>query len=215
MGETRDKQNRVDDLGDSSSPERVIIGLDGESYKVRGTDNSQGAGVNGATGSSTGTEERRSEPEFTRPSSLGMFGWDEDKQQEKTTRRNPASAKYTPKASPGITPKTCGNIAGGIADTISFILTRTPVLGLNEEEEKQMGESLFETVSNFPATSASVKLLNYLAPWAGLIHTGSKIVWKRMAFIAHHKNKQTIKVPPANPAPEDGMFIIPDPARVN
>jgi hypothetical protein len=127
-----------------------------------------------------------------------------------------------PKNTPGINAKTCGNIVAGCMDFISFLFTRSPALGLNEVEEREMGESLFETVSNFPATSASVRLLNFLAPWAGLLHTSSKIVWKRMAFLSQVKAQQTQskvpKGPPVfdpNPTNEKGVFYAPDPSLVN
>jgi len=149
-----------------------------------------------------------------------MFGWDNDKQQEKPRATRGPSGKNIvgPKTTPGINAKTCGNIVAGLMDAISFLLTRSPVLALNDEEEKDMGESLYETISNFPATSVSVKCVNYLAPWAGVVHTGSRIIWKRLAFIAQVKeqtrNRQVREN--RNPFPQQqDMVYAPDPARVN
>ena len=103
-------------------------------------------------------------------------------------------------------------------DAISFITTRSPVLGLNEKEENDMGEALFETVSNFTATALSVKAINFLAPWAGLIHTGSKIIWNRLAFMAQVKHK--VQPPPnRNPFPSNETInrevYAPDPSLAN
>ncbi len=105
-------------------------------------------------------------------------------------------------------------------DFVSFALTHTHVLALSEEEENEMGEALFETVSNFPATSTSVKILNYVAPWAGVLHIGSKIVFKRMSFIAQVKAKQKQQVQTQQQqdpfdTPDKGMIFAPDPARAN
>ncbi len=150
-----------------------------------------------------------------------MFGWDNEKQQEKPgTKRGPSGKNVVnTKNTPGINPKTCGNIVGGVMDFMSFILTRSPALGLNDQEENEMGEALYETISNFPATSTSVKLLNYVAPWAGVLHIGSKIIFKRMTFIAQVKaqqNKQVIQKQ-QEPFPTDtrGMVFAPDPSLVN
>lgn len=103
-------------------------------------------------------------------------------------------------------------------DAISFVLTQSPALGLSQPEEDEIGESLYETISNFPATSVTVKAVNFLAPWAGLIHTGSKIVWKRLAFISQVKarKKQNMRVPPdLFPNNERGVVLAPDPSLAN
>lgn len=145
-----------------------------------------------------------------------MFGWDDEKQKEKPgTKRGPSGKNVvSPKTTPGLNAKTCGNIAAGITDAISFLLTRTPVLGLSDEEEKEIGESLYETVSNFPATSASVKFLNFVAPWAGLMHTSSKIIMKRLAFIEKHRVKPPVKQQPLFPEDGRGVIFAPNPAQV-
>jgi hypothetical protein len=84
-----------------------------------------------------------------------------------------------------------------------------------------MGETLFETVSNFPATSSSVKFLNFVAPWAGLVHVSSKIVWKRLAFIAQVRqqkrmsNNQPINRDPFPSTDERGVMFAPDPSLAN
>lgn len=213
-----DKETRSDDLISTGSTERVVRGLDGETYKVRGTDNTQDTRGNGVTGdSSQGEGTGESSPRYTRPDTLELFGWKSDEDKESPKRgRPPGSGKniVNTKNAPGINAKTCGNIVGGIMDAISFLLTRTPILGLSEEEEKEMGESLYETIQNFPAQSTTVKLLNFAAPWAGVVHTGSKIVWKRMAFISAHRVK-----PPQpnaqNPPIDRGMVFAPDPSLVN
>lgn len=216
MAQERDRTNRSDVIGGPTSTEGITRGFDGESYTVRTSDNTQGTRSNGATGDSTGTQEGK--PEFTRPSTLELFGWNEEEQKEEKGRRGrpPGSTKNAvgAKNTPGINPKTCGNIVAGVVDFFSFLLTRTPILGLSDEEEREMGESLYETVSNFPATSSTIKLLNFLAPWAGLLHTSSKIVWKRLAFIEKHKVPKNYTPPPNKDdfVQARGDVIAPDPS---
>lgn len=214
MATGRTPADLFNDRSDTTSTERTIRGLDGESYKLRGTDNSQSTGVDG-TSAGDSRETEGSSPQYTRPDSLNLFGWDEEKGTETKGRTRAGRTTVGQRSSPpGINAQTCGNIAAGIWDAISFIVTRTPVLGLNAEEESAMGSALYETVSSFPATSMSVKAINFLAPWAGLIHTTSKIMWKRIAFIQHHK-----KGPPPNNNPIPGNYreeiIAPNPANVN
>lgn len=209
----RSVTNTFNDSRTSNSTERVISGLDGESYSVRTTSNEQSTRSDGITGNNSG--ETEGVPKFTRPDSLEDF-LANTKESAKKRFGPPSKDAVSYKNTPGINPKTCGNIVAGICDAVSFFLTRSPALGLNDKEETEMGEALYETISNFPATAMSVKAVNYLAPWAGLIHCGSRIIWTRVAFISNIKAQQKRTQVDRSPFPNQQQEIYaPNPAQAN
>lgn len=213
MGEIGDNKTGSDDTGNTTRASILnrVFGTgpgntNGESRRDNEERNS--GTVNRDTGSERTGE---SNPQFTRPNTVESYMEDKDKPRTSRTTKEKTSVKTF------VSKEACGNVCAGIADFISVLLTHSPILNLTQDEEKELGENLHETLSYLPATSPFVKLVDYIAPWAGLIHSSSKVVWKRVQFVIQRKAQ--IKAQHQRnfeqPQRESHETYAPDPSLVN